>query len=388
MFARDELMLGLGFADRAGAAGEPHTAAGWPRPDSAYADGPASLVRVGPFGAVPGASKLVSVRFLEPVPREDVIVLPLRWEATGVTGGMFPAWDADLTMTPAGAGRTVITLSGAYRPPLGGIGAWADRPALRWVTAATIPGAADRMVPLSPAPRPPPGQLPGHSRGSPPTQTRPTRIAAARAPPPILAAPRGETIKMRCPRAPPSDSPAPAGRAGPAGGSHRRNRCPDPLGPRPSPSRAAASPTCSWTTRPSLRPRVGLQRAGMGIADQRRQTGRRGRGPARRDRRAVPSLQIAPGRALDLDDQDLALVGDSHPSALQCRPAPGHGLVVQEHVGDAAALNGEGRQAADPGAGFADDFPQPGQLARPVLENHCQVRGHRILIVSPRRAAG
>jgi hypothetical protein len=47
------------------------------------------------------------------------MVLPLRWEATGVTGRLFPVLDADLTITPAGAGQTLITLNGAYRPPLG-----------------------------------------------------------------------------------------------------------------------------------------------------------------------------------------------------------------------------------------------------------------------------
>jgi hypothetical protein len=39
--------------------------------------------------------------------------------------------DADLTMTPAGAGQTLMTLNGAYRPPLGGIGAELDRVVLR-----------------------------------------------------------------------------------------------------------------------------------------------------------------------------------------------------------------------------------------------------------------
>jgi hypothetical protein len=29
---------------------------------------------------------------LEPVPRGEVMVLPLRWEATGVTGRLFPCW--------------------------------------------------------------------------------------------------------------------------------------------------------------------------------------------------------------------------------------------------------------------------------------------------------
>ena len=41
----------------------------------------------------------------------------------------------------------------------------------------------------------------------------------------------------------------------------------------------------------------------------------------------------------------LALVGDPHSGALQRCPASGHDLVVQEHVHDAPALTGEGRQA-------------------------------------------
>jgi hypothetical protein len=124
--------------------------------DGAYADGLAGLIRVGPFGAVPAASKLVSVRLLEPVPRGEVMVLPLRWEATGVTGRLFPVLDADLTMTPAGAGQTLLTLNGAYRPPLGGIGAGLDRVVLRRAAAATIGSLltriADALASRAPAP--------------------------------------------------------------------------------------------------------------------------------------------------------------------------------------------------------------------------------------------
>src|SRR6202041_4195195 len=67
-------------------------AAGWLSGPSeqAYAEGLAGLIRVGPFGAVLGASKLVRVQVLEPVPREDMVVLPLRWEASGAAGRLFP----------------------------------------------------------------------------------------------------------------------------------------------------------------------------------------------------------------------------------------------------------------------------------------------------------
>lgn len=60
--------------------------------EAAYKDGFAGLVRVGPLGDVPGASKLVQVSFLDPVYSNDVMTLALRWEATGVTSGLFPCW--------------------------------------------------------------------------------------------------------------------------------------------------------------------------------------------------------------------------------------------------------------------------------------------------------
>jgi hypothetical protein len=47
---------------------------------------------------VPGASKLVRVSLLEPVPRDDTVRQALRWEATGIMGGLFPVLDADLTL--------------------------------------------------------------------------------------------------------------------------------------------------------------------------------------------------------------------------------------------------------------------------------------------------
>ena len=70
--------------------------------EQAYAEGLAGLIRVGPFGAVLGASKLVRVQLLEPVPRDDTVVLPLRWEASGAAGRLFPVLDADLVLTPSG----------------------------------------------------------------------------------------------------------------------------------------------------------------------------------------------------------------------------------------------------------------------------------------------
>jgi hypothetical protein len=105
---------------------------------AAYEDGLTSLIRVGPLGDLPGASKLVRVRFLDPVYHDDVMTLGLRWEATGITSGLFPVLDANITLTPTGAHTTRLALAGTYRPPLGRLGAKLDRAILNQVAATTV----------------------------------------------------------------------------------------------------------------------------------------------------------------------------------------------------------------------------------------------------------
>ena len=139
MFASHEVELSMSFA-RARARLAVLGNGGWLSGPSAraYAEGLDGLIRVGPFGAVLGASKLVRVQLLEPVPREDTVVLPLRWEATGAAGRLFPVLDANLVLTPSGEDRCKLTLTGAYRPPLGGVGAALDRTLLNRAAAATL----------------------------------------------------------------------------------------------------------------------------------------------------------------------------------------------------------------------------------------------------------
>ena len=66
------------------------------------------------------------------------MVLPLRWEATGAAGRVFPVLDANLVLTPSGEDRSMLALTGAYRPPLGGVGAALDRSLLNRAAAATL----------------------------------------------------------------------------------------------------------------------------------------------------------------------------------------------------------------------------------------------------------
>lgn len=111
----------------------------------AYGDKVAGLARVGPLGPVPGVSRLVEARFSEPVTHGDSGTVALRWEAIGPSGRLFPALDADLTLTPAGEGATTLRLDGAYRSPLGALGTGLDRVILHRVATATIRGFLNRV---------------------------------------------------------------------------------------------------------------------------------------------------------------------------------------------------------------------------------------------------
>jgi hypothetical protein len=106
---------------------------------AAYESGLDHQLRVGPFGGVPGASRLVRIQFVEPVYRDGAMTMGMRWEATGVTGGLFPVLDANLSLADDSAGHgTRLALTAAYRPPLGGLGAELDRLLLHRVAAQTV----------------------------------------------------------------------------------------------------------------------------------------------------------------------------------------------------------------------------------------------------------
>lgn len=101
----------------------------------AYGDEITGRFRVGPSAVM---SRLVRAEFREPVQHGDAAVLTLRWEVAGPGGGLFPVLDADITMTPCGDDKTLLRLDGAYRPPLGTVGAGLDRAVLHRVANATM----------------------------------------------------------------------------------------------------------------------------------------------------------------------------------------------------------------------------------------------------------
>ena len=134
----------------------------------AYADGLAGQLRVGPLGGVPGISKLVRVSLLDPVRRDDSVLVPLRWEATGFMGRLFPVLDANLMLGKDDQGRGILRIAGVYRPPLGGLGEELDQIVLRRVASATIRSLLRRIAALlaDRAGEPPGPNAPAGSKGS------------------------------------------------------------------------------------------------------------------------------------------------------------------------------------------------------------------------------
>jgi hypothetical protein len=139
MFIADEVPLQVGLdTARAGlanlVAGDGLASAS----EDAYGEGVTELIRVGPLGSVPGTSKLVQVRFQNLSERDGSAGLAVRWEATGPSGGLFPALDANVTVTAVDERTTTLRLAGSYRPPLGTLGTALDAAILHRVATATI----------------------------------------------------------------------------------------------------------------------------------------------------------------------------------------------------------------------------------------------------------
>jgi hypothetical protein len=71
--------------------------------------------------------------------------LSLRWQVTGPDGALFPALDAELTLSPAGEETAVLTLAGVYRLP-DQAGAGLDPAILRCFAGVTIRSFMARLA--------------------------------------------------------------------------------------------------------------------------------------------------------------------------------------------------------------------------------------------------
>ncbi len=102
------------------------------------------LAAVG-FGEAVRVDKRVEVSFGQPLRTASRTVLPMKWEATGVTP-LFPTLDADIEVAPLGPERTQLAISARYVPPLGAVGRAIDRALLHRVAEATVKDFLDRAA--------------------------------------------------------------------------------------------------------------------------------------------------------------------------------------------------------------------------------------------------
>jgi hypothetical protein len=93
-------------------------------------------MEVGPRGGH-RMTKQVLVRALASRVVGSTVVVPLRWEATGASGRLFPMLDANLGLTEAGQVTTLLSVIGTYSPPLGRFGAILDHTVMNKVAAGT-----------------------------------------------------------------------------------------------------------------------------------------------------------------------------------------------------------------------------------------------------------
>ncbi len=112
--------------------------------ECAYGAAMTGLVEeAGPAAAL---SRLAGVRAGDVVETRDCARLLLRWEAIGPAGALFPALDADLTLTPAGDETTVLTVAGVYRLPSKQAAAGLDPAIVRCVAAVAIRSFIARLA--------------------------------------------------------------------------------------------------------------------------------------------------------------------------------------------------------------------------------------------------
>jgi hypothetical protein len=97
-------------------------------------------------GPAAGLSRLGGVESGDVVETSGRARLPLRWEAIGPDGALFPALDADLTLTPAGDKTTVLAVAAVYRLPSQQAPAGLDPATVRCVAAVTIRSFIARLA--------------------------------------------------------------------------------------------------------------------------------------------------------------------------------------------------------------------------------------------------
>ncbi len=89
-------------------------------------------------GSVAVAPQLAGVRPGDLTGTSRTAQLPVHWDVTTADGALFPALDADLTLTPAGNQTTIFALTGVFRPPPGLAGTGLEPEIVFWFATAAV----------------------------------------------------------------------------------------------------------------------------------------------------------------------------------------------------------------------------------------------------------
>jgi hypothetical protein len=136
MLIGDHVLLNVGFAAARARLGN-LAVGGVLLGASEYAYGE-TITSLAGAGSVAGVSQLAGVRPGDFTEGPGIAQLPVHWEATTADGRLFPALDAELTLTSLGDQATVFALAGVFRPPPGLADAGPDRDIVCWFAAAAI----------------------------------------------------------------------------------------------------------------------------------------------------------------------------------------------------------------------------------------------------------
>lgn len=121
-----------------------------PAASAALATDAPTLVRAG----VAGLTKQVAVQALDPVYGPQRVLIAIRWVATGISGDLFPALDANLELRATGADTTEVVLVGSYQPPFGRAGVVLDQLVMHRMAERSLRSFLDQLVEIVTTPQP------------------------------------------------------------------------------------------------------------------------------------------------------------------------------------------------------------------------------------------
>lgn len=88
--------------------------------------------------------KRIELKISEPLRSPGLTLFSMRWQAAS-EAGFFPALEGQMEIAALGGSSTQLGLSGTYRPPLGIVGAIADRALLHRVAEVTVKDFIERI---------------------------------------------------------------------------------------------------------------------------------------------------------------------------------------------------------------------------------------------------